>query len=211
MSHLIVCSECNKHLQVPDELIGKTVQCPECKHTFTAAVDEPRPIKPLPPPLAEDTEEKFVHENKKSRRRKDDDDDDDNQDDEDDDDRPRSRRTRRGGGPDFKPGKVQGLGIMMLIGGIFAILLSLSIGGATFGWCCLWPGTYYSLILGIMAIVRGSSILGSSAHLQTPPTGIAIMQIINIINGDVVNLTLGIIAMVFCNDEEVQEFMAPAK
>ena len=38
MSQLIACPDCQKQLQVPDDLIGKTVQCPECKHTFAAAL-----------------------------------------------------------------------------------------------------------------------------------------------------------------------------
>ena len=40
MAQLVACPECQKHLQVPDELLGKRVQCPECKHTFTATVAE---------------------------------------------------------------------------------------------------------------------------------------------------------------------------
>ena len=39
MAHMITCPECKKHLQVPDELVGSQVQCPECQHTFTAQDD----------------------------------------------------------------------------------------------------------------------------------------------------------------------------
>ena len=53
MAHLITCPECKKNLQVPDDLIGKKVQCPECKHTFTAQVETEEisvSSKPPPPP-----------------------------------------------------------------------------------------------------------------------------------------------------------------
>ena len=198
MSQLIVCSECKKHLQVPDELVGRTVQCPECKHTFIAAApDAPEKIEePERIEVAAEKEPASEPEPKTKSKRRDD-----------DDDQPRSpNRTRTGVGPDKMPGKVQAIGIMTLCGGIFALLLALGAGST--GVCCLWPGTYYSLVLGIMAIVKGSSILGNKGYLEKPPTGIAIMHIINIVNGDVVNLVLGIIIMVFCNDEEVQEYFA---
>jgi hypothetical protein len=206
MSLLITCPECAKHLQVPENLLGKTVQCPECKHTFTAEeAVSPDPVPAVPAKVpAWDRDDGEAKPRKKKMR----DDDVDDRDDEDDDDRPRRKRTRPGRGPDQKPGKVQAIGIMMLMGGIFAVLLALSLGAGSMGMCCLWPGTYYSLVLGIMAIVRASAILGGKAHLETPPTGIAIMHMINIINGDGINLTLGIIIMVFCNDEEVQEYFA---
>jgi hypothetical protein len=69
-----------------------------------------------------------------------------------------------------------------------------------------WPGTYYSLVMGVMAIVKGSQLLGDRASAQAPPSGIAIMQIVNIINCDFVNLTLGIIALVFHSDRQVKDF-----
>jgi hypothetical protein len=212
MSILITCPECTKHLQVPDELLGKKVQCPECRFTFTAAAPEE---KPAPVKVAEAQEPSWEKKKKppsipekKTQKRRDRDDDDD-WDDDDDVDISRSRnRTRRGRGPDERPGKVQAIGIMSLIGGILAIIVGISSGAFSGGLCCFWPGTYYSIVLGIMAIIRASALLGTNAHLERPPTGIAVMHIINIINGDMINLVLGIIILVFCGDEEVQEYLA---
>ena len=128
----------------------------------------------------------------------------------DDGDRPRSRRTyderddyddqrrpRRG----RKPSQVQPIAIMFLVGGIFGILMVLTIGGAT---CCLWPAIYFELVWAIMAIVRASNMLG--ADDQPHPTAIAVCQIITILNGDIVNCILGIVCLVMLNDEKVAAY-----
>jgi uncharacterized protein YjiS (DUF1127 family) len=111
---------------------------------------------------------------------------------------------------------VQAIAIMTLIGGILATLSATVwlgyfglIGAASLGLgfvFCLWPGPYFSLVLGIMAIIKGSQLLGRHAHRQPPPNSIAIMQIINIINCDWINMTLGIISLVFLSDEEVKDY-----
>ena len=111
---------------------------------------------------------------------------------------------------DQKPGKVQAVSIMTLIGGIYAIVHFLGVGGSaaasTLGICCLWPGWYYGVVVGIFGIIKGSQLLGSNARSQSPPKGVAIMMIIDIINGDVVCLVLGIIILIFCGDPEVEGY-----
>ena len=62
------------------------------------------------------------------------------------------------------------------------------------------------LVIRIMAIVKGSQLLGQQAHLQAPPKGIAIMQIINIINFDVPNCVLGIVSLVFLGEPELRRY-----
>ncbi len=220
MAHLITCPECDKHLQVPEDLVGRQVQCPECQHRFIAAVaQEQEPSKAKTPnetdePAAWDKRSTRAGVSKKTSRRSYDDDDDDYGDrrrgDDDDDDldvRRNGPSARRDGGSD-KPGHVTGIGVMALIGGIWAIMLFLGLIGGSGLVCCLWPGSYYSVVVGILAIIKGSSILGNQAYVNTPPTGIAVMMIINIINGDVVNLVLGILILVFCGDEEVKAYFA---
>jgi hypothetical protein len=105
-----------------------------------------------------------------------------------------------------KPEKVQTIGAMMLIGGIYGILHFLGASGGSGFVCCLWPGLYYGLVAGILAIVKGSALLGSHAHLETSPKAIAIMQIICIINLDVPNLVMGILTLVFLNEPELQAY-----
>jgi hypothetical protein len=130
---------------------------------------------------------------------------DDDDDRRDDDDAPRSRSDKA-----KPPGKVTGMGVMCLVGGIIAVIEPLVWAGSTIGFCWLWPGVYYSLVLGIMAIIRGAGLLGASAHQQTPPTGIGIMMIINIINLDIINCVLGILVLVFSADDEVKDYLKKA-
>ncbi len=109
------------------------------------------------------------------------------------------------GGQPAIPGKMQAISIMTLVGGILAILTCFGIGLGTAG---IWIPWIYSLILGIMATIKGSQMLGSNpAPAFASARTIAIMQIVNIINCDMVNLTLGIITLVFLNDPEVREHL----
>jgi hypothetical protein len=98
---------------------------------------------------------------------------------------------------------------MTLIGGIQSAVIALVWLGMDVSslFClCLWPGQYYTIVVAIMAIIKGSQLLGQDARSHAPPRGIAIMMIIDIINGDIVCCVLGIIILVFCSDPEVEEF-----
>jgi hypothetical protein len=142
----------------------------------------------------------------------------------DDDDRPRARRsyderddydeerqTRRG----RKPGQIQAVGIMLLIGGIlgtitglgllgYAGIVGIGTGGPGF-LCCLWPGTYLEIAFGIMAIIRGARMLGDNESGR-PPTALAVLAILCILNGDLINCVLGIVCLVMLNDPAVGEY-----
>jgi hypothetical protein len=156
-----------------------------------------------------------------SRRRDDDRPRDRRRDDYDDDDRPRPRRSyderddydeerrpRRG----QKPGQIQAVGIMLLIGGILGTITGLGLlgyagmvgvasGGPGF-LCCLWPGIYLELVFGILAIVRGCRMLGDNES-GTPPTTLAVLAILCILNADVINCVLGIVCLIMLNDPAV--------
>jgi hypothetical protein len=93
---------------------------------------------------------------------------------------------------------------MMLAGGIIAVLIGVSWSLGSAFVCCLWPGTWYSLVVGIMLIVRGAALLGRDPG--PAPSGLAIAQIILIINLDVINLVLGILAKVFLADPDVAAY-----
>lgn len=111
-------------------------------------------------------------------------------------------------------GKVQAIAGMTLAGGIWALLVALGLIGygllagiATFGFGCLilLPAAY-SLVLGILATLKGARLLGSNPQAESPPKDIAILQIINVVSCDFVNVVLGILTLVFLSDPAVNGF-----
>ena len=141
MPQLIACPECKKHLQVPEDLMGKTVQCPECQHTFTAAEPPPKNLSTdttaSAPVKTPEWDRKTSSATGKKRKTGNDDDpddkdedkydvedraadDDDDEDDEDRDRRKRRRRrerpARRSYGAPHRGGMILAFGIIGLVG-----------------------------------------------------------------------------------------------
>ncbi|HZT82466.1 MAG TPA: MJ0042-type zinc finger domain-containing protein [Gemmataceae bacterium] len=220
MPSVISCPKCERKLRVPDDLLGTDVKCPTCGETFTAPTTNgtaPPPDEP-PPARASRRTGRMPDEERPSRRREDDDfpedrpsrrrreDDEDRpsrrRDDDFAEDRPSRRGIRRRSAE--RPGKVQAIGIMTLIGGIFALLVAVGWASTCIG--LLWPGMYYSIVVGVMGLIKGIQLLGDDAHLQPPPKAISIMMIINIINGDIVNCVMGILNLVFLSEDEVSDY-----
>jgi predicted Zn finger-like uncharacterized protein len=147
----IVCPSCARQLRVPDELLGKSVRCPSCQTTFSAAAPEEETgvtsaptsdkvsrSQPVEPPI-EDYEEVPEEE------------------DEDHEARPRKRRRSRDGAdrPRRRPhhgGLVMALGIVSLV----AALL-----GAVGVLCC---GALGLLVFGLAGTATGlpAWLLGQS-------------------------------------------------
>src|SRR5262249_17992550 len=153
--HTITCPSCGRQLRVPDDLLGCLVKCPACSHNFPAPPDEPvSSRRSSSPPKLEEA-----------------------------DDRPSPRRPRAVKDEDYphvsrrdeKPGKVQAIAIMMLVGGILAVLHGFAWAVSIVGLC--WPGTYYSFVFGVLAIVKASRLLSETAYREMPPQALAIMQI----------------------------------
>lgn len=203
MNLTLVCPSCQRALRVPDNLLGQAVKCPSCAHVFTVpdSAEEEQPRPPAP------SEGVYDEPPQSARRRRPVEE--EYEEEEDEDVRPRRR------GPD-KPGKVTAIAIMMLIAGILATINSVIflaymgiIGVASLGsgfLCCLWPGPYYGVTYGILAIVKASRLLGRNAHRERPPHGIGTMMIINILNFDVPSLVMGILVLVFLSDPEVKDY-----
>ena len=134
MSTIINCPACERGLQLPESLFGQQVQCPTCGHTFTGSANgrsgsagnysEPDDVAArYAAPSAPPDTDEDYH----------------------------------GGAPErrisTKPGKVQAISIMMLVGGIYALVHALGGVAASGLACCIWPGVYYAIVMGIMAIV----------------------------------------------------------
>lgn len=115
-----------------------------------------------------------------------------------------------------KPGKVQALAIMTLIDGILnalyglilAVTMAISAIG-TFGITCLCvPAGIYAVVVGVLEIIAATKLLPEPTKIKEFPKYLAIMQIINIISGNVFSTVTGVLALVFANDPEVVSYFA---
>ncbi len=112
-----------------------------------------------------------------------------------------------------KPGMVQAIAIMTLINGILNILAGLSVTAAVVlgtlgvGLLCA-PVTILPCVLGIFEIIYAANLLANPPKPVQPNQTIAILEIACIIVGNVVSLVVGILAIVFYNDEEVKSYFA---
>jgi len=109
------------------------------------------------------------------------------------------------------PGKVQAIGVMHLISGIFNLMgavtwavIGFTYGIASFGLllplCC---PVFFLLPLGILEIISGAKHLGSKHTGLRPPKGLAIAQICGILLCGTFSLIFGILTLVFLGDPEV--------
>jgi predicted Zn finger-like uncharacterized protein len=221
------CPGCGSRLSVEASDLGLDIECPNCQTQYKAlrAGEAPPPPKkssdafqrPSRRNAAEDEEDE-VRPSQRSRRKRDEEEDEVRpsrrsmrRDDDDDDEYRRSSKSK------VKPGGVTAVAVMLLVGGILACVYMVAalgyiglIGLGTMGMglvCCLWPGYYYELVFGIMAIVRASQMLGKHDP-KGPPKGLCIMQIICIVNVDWVNCVLGIIGLVMLGQEDVRRWYA---
>lgn len=108
-----------------------------------------------------------------------------------------------------KPGKVQSIAILCLIDGILNLLWGLSLtcsAIASLIGILLLPLTIYPIILGILEIIYASQLLPDAPKVQKPAQYLAIMQIVNIITGDIISVVIGIISLIFYSDTEVQAY-----
>jgi hypothetical protein len=120
MTEIIKCPSCQRQLQVPEQYLGKEVQCPECRHMFVATTTtvsaQPVPTSSAPPPAGSTEKSKPRRygddENETPRRRRDLDDDDD---DFGDFHHPRRLRNRL---TPHRGGLIMALGLVALVGGI---------------------------------------------------------------------------------------------
>ncbi len=195
------CPSCGSRLSVEAKDLGLDIECPNCQTQYKALPPgEPAnpPVQKEPTPSkrrreVEDEDEEDERPVKRSNRRRDED-----EDYEDDDYRRRpSLKT--------KPGELQAVAIMLLIGGILACISGLALVASCYG--LLWPGSYYAIVFGIMAIVRAAPLLGNTDR-KPPPKGLCIMQIICVVNCDLANCVMGIVGLVLLGNEEVVRYYA---
>lgn len=112
-----------------------------------------------------------------------------------------------------KPGMVQAIAIMTLINGILNIMwgIGLTAGVALstmfVGLLCS-PLTILPSVLGIFEILYAVKLMSNPPQRMTPSKTIAILEICCVLLGDVLSLVVGILALVFYNDINVQQYFA---
>lgn len=112
-----------------------------------------------------------------------------------------------------KPGLVTALGIMTLANGIINILYGLSIttsivvGTIGLGLICA-PVTILPVILGVFEILYAVKIIANPPQPVQFSQTIAILEIVTVISGNGLSLIVGILALVFGNDQRVQEYFS---
>jgi hypothetical protein len=105
-----------------------------------------------------------------------------------------------------KPGKLQAVGIMMLVSGILSGLGALTYLVLTPFFCItLVPAIYYT-VLCILEIQAAVNLMPDPIKPSPPPRAAAITQIVAAIFCDALTLAVGIISLVFLNDEEVRAY-----
>lgn len=115
-----------------------------------------------------------------------------------------------------KPGKVQAIaiihlvsGILNVVAGLVNVLVFLYLGFFTFGLSCLFLIlTPVPVIFGILEILYATKLLADPIKISQPKTYISILEICSVLWCGVLQLTAGIITMVFYNDPEVKAYFA---
>jgi hypothetical protein len=98
---------------------------------------------------------------------------------------------------------------MTLISGIvnvfWGVIASHSAISTIIGILCV-PITILPAILGVVEIVYAARLLGGSAQPARPSTGIAALEIACILVGNAFSMVVGILALVFYNDQIVKRY-----
>jgi hypothetical protein len=119
-------------------------------------------------------------------------------------------------GPSFKPAKVTAIAVLALVDGVVNLLFAggvflgiFAFGVSTLGCGCLFlPLGLYPLVLGVLEIVYAVQLLPQDPRDVGPARWLAILQILNVLLGQVLSLVAGILTLVFLDDPEVRRWFA---
>ena len=111
----------------------------------------------------------------------------------------------------IKPGKVQSLSILIIISGVLNILgggflaILIIIGTLGIGLLCA-PVLILPMLLGAAEVIHGIQMLADPPRIKEPSQVIAILEICCILFGNVFAVIVGVINLVFSNDQEVKQY-----
>lgn len=115
-----------------------------------------------------------------------------------------------------KPGKVQTLSILIIISGVLNILgggllaLLIIIGTVGIGLLCA-PILILPMVLGLAEIIHGINMMADPPRIEQPSQAIAILEICSILFGNIFGLVVGVINLVFINDQDVKAYFESLK
>jgi hypothetical protein len=109
-----------------------------------------------------------------------------------------------------KPGLIVAVSLMTLVNGIFNIIWGLAIiyGSGFLSLICAAPIPLFPIILGGFEIAYAMKLLAVPSQPTQPARAIAWWEIAAILVGNVFSMVVGILALVFYNDQTVKAYFA---
>lgn len=110
-----------------------------------------------------------------------------------------------------KPGLFTAIAVMTLTSGIinlfWGFIASATALGTIIGVVCL-PITILPTILGVFEIIYAAKLLSAQPEPVQPSQTIAIFQILTFLIGNIFSMVVGILTLIFYNDQNVKEYFA---
>lgn len=110
-----------------------------------------------------------------------------------------------------KPTLFQVIAWMTLVSGVVNLFWGFAASGtalATFvGVVCI-PITVLPAILGVVELIYAAKLFSDPPQIFKPSTNIAVFEIASVLTGNVFSMAVGILALVFYNDQVVKDYFA---
>src|SRR3990172_9159256 len=113
--------------------------------------------------------------------------------------------------PNQKPGLLTAIAVMTLTSGVinlfWGFIASATALGTIIGVICL-PITILPTILGVFEIIYAAKLLSAQPEAVKPSQSIAVFQILTFFIGNIFSMVVGILTLIFYNDQSVKEYFA---
>ena len=110
-----------------------------------------------------------------------------------------------------KPGLLTTIAVMTLTSGVinlfWGFVASATALGTIIGVVCL-PITILPTILGVFEIIYAAKLLSAQPEPVQPSQSIAIFEILTFLMGNIFSVVVGILTLIFYNDQSVKEYFA---
>jgi len=110
-----------------------------------------------------------------------------------------------------KPGLFTAIAVMTLVSGVtnlfWGFIASATALSTIVGVVCL-PITILPTILGIFEIIYAAKLLSTQPQPVQPSPSIAVFQILTFMYGNIFSMVVGILNLIFFNDQAVREYFA---